>query len=429
MDQSIRGVAAVGSTRFGESRPMKQANILAATATAAFSAAAAAAAPAEFGRKAAGSADDLAPELAKAIAGVKKFAEDAKAAIGEHDDRLSNLEQKAARRGGSDQAPATPGRMFVAADEVKALIGNVRAGVRAGIQIKAVITSATVDADGSAGAFLTPARDDVAPLSKRRLTIRDLLPVVRVDSGGSIEFPKQTGRTNNAATVAEGGAKPSSELKYSLVTVPIRTIAHWVLASRQILDDAPQLQGAIDTELLYGLALVEENQILNGAGTGTDLNGVYTQATAFASPYGSVLASANKIDVIGAALLQNDLADEPATGIVLHPSDWTEMRTLKDTQGKYIMGPPGEAVEPRLFGRPVVATKAMAAGNFLVGNFMQATLYDRMNARVEVSTEDSDNFRKNLVTLLAEERIGLAVKVAAAFTKGGFAAAITDLTT
>jgi len=70
----------------------------------------------------------------------------------------------------------------------------------------------------------------------------------------------------------------------------------------------------------------------------------------------------------------------------------------------------------------------MTAGKFLVGNFQKATLYDRWQVRVEVSTEDSDNFRKNLVTVLAEEeRIGLAVKNAAAFTKSSYATAITDL--
>ena len=95
---------------------------------------------------------------------------------------------------------------------------------------------------------------------------------------------------------------------------------------------------------------------------------------------------------------------------------------LKNSDGEYVMGPPGADVEPRLFGSPAVVTQAMLAGTFLVGNFERATLYDRMAARVEVSTEDSDNFRKNLVTVLSEERIGLA----AAFVKGDFAAK-TDL--
>jgi hypothetical protein len=42
-----------------------------------------------------------------------------------------------------------------------------------------------------------------------------------------------------------------------------------------------------------------------------------------------------------------------------------------------------------------------------------------MAARVEADTEDSNNFR-NLVTVLAEERIGPAANAPMAFTKGAF---------
>jgi HK97 family phage major capsid protein len=105
------------------------------------------------------------------------------------------------------------------------------------------------------------------------------------------------------------------------------------------------------------------------------------------------------------------------------------MRLTKDSTGNYIFGNPQDAVQPRIFGLPVVESPGIAAGTFLVGNFRgSATLYDRMAARVEVSTEDATNFRQNLVTVLAEERVGLAVKRPAGFTKGTFAAAITDLT-
>jgi HK97 family phage major capsid protein len=70
----------------------------------------------------------------------------------------------------------------------------------------------------------------------------------------------------------------------------------------------------------------------------------------------------------------------------------------------------------------------MLAGNSLPANFETgATIYDRMKARIEISTRDSDNFRKNLVTVLAEERIGLGVKAPTAFVKGDFASALTDL--
>lgn len=342
--------------------------------------------------------------------------------------RLDEVEQKAARApGDAPSAPPTAGSQFVAASEVKSFLENPSAGRRIGLEMKATITSATTLADGSAGDLTTAYRDTTLLMPKRRMTVRGLLPVVQVTQG-SVEYPKQTGLTNNAATVAEGATKPQSELQYDLVQVPIRTIAHWMLASRQILDDAPQLQGLIDTELRYGLSYVEDAQLLNGAGTGTDLNGIYSQATAFAAG-SNIQTSPNRIDVILFSILQGALADLPPTGVVMHPSDWTLIRGLKNADGDYIMGPPGADVEPRLFGLPVVATPAMGAGTFLTGDFQgSATLYDRWQARVEVSTEDSDNFRKNLVTVLCEERIGLAVKRTNAFIKGTFAAAITDLT-
>lgn len=363
--------------------------------------------------------------VAQAAAETKSYFEDR---FGELGARLSELEQKGATInvfGGGGPSGPSAGQKFVDSDEFASLKSNLHAGRRVGIETKATITSLTTDADGSAGDLVVTARDATYVGPKRRLTVRDLLPVVQVSSG-SVEYAKQTGSTNSADTVAEATTKPQSELKYDLVTESIRTIAHWVIASRQILDDAPQLRGLIDTELLHGLALVEEDQLLNGGGTGTDLNGIYTQATAFAA--GSlVVDSPNEIDAIGAAILQNALAENPASGVIVHPSDWTAMRMLKDGDGKYILGDPAAEVAPRLFGLPVVATQALSAGNFLVGNFQAATLYDRWEARVEVSTEDSDNFRKNLVTVLAEERIGLAVKDTTAFTKGAYSTAITDL--
>jgi HK97 family phage major capsid protein len=93
----------------------------------------------------------------------------------------------------------------------------------------------------------------------------------------------------------------------------------------------------------------------------------------------------------------------------------------KNANGDYLIGNPQDMVQPRLFGLPVVPTLGMTAGNFLVGAFKRsATLYDRQAKRVEVSTEDATNFRQNLVTLLAEERVGLAVKQPTGFTKGTF---------
>ncbi|MGQ4273409.1 phage major capsid protein [Terrihabitans sp. B22-R8] len=308
----------------------------------------------------------------------------------------------------------TWGEQFAQSEHLKSFASDFSRPGRIRVEMKNTITSSM----GAGGDLATPHRDDMVNLPRRRMTVRDLLPTIKITSG-SVEYPKLVGRENNAAPVAEAALKPESGLSFELATLPVRTIAHWIPASRQILDDAPQLAGLIDSELLYGLELKEEAQLLNGDGTGQNLSGLVTNASAFVPPF--ALATATMIDTVGLAILQNALADLPADGIVMHSSDWMRIRLLKDADGNYILGPPGAQVEPRLFGLPVVATPAMAVDRFLVGNFEAAgTVYDRWEARVEVSTEHADFFTRNLVAILAEERLALAVKQAKALTYGAF---------
>jgi HK97 family phage major capsid protein len=343
--------------------------------------------------------------------------------------QVADLEQKAARGGGRPEQPKSAGYKFIEDEDVKAFLANPSAGKRVGVDVKAIVSSLTTAADGSAGDLIVPQRGPMVDPVNRRLTVRDLLTPGRTSSN-AIQYPKETGFTNAAATVSEstGPTKPQSDIQFDLVTTSVTTIAHWILATRQILDDVPMLQSYIDGRLRYGLGYVEDNQLLNGAGTGTDLNGIYTQATASTANL-AVIASPTKLDVLRAAMLQASLANIPPTGIVLHPTDWFTIETTKDTAGAYIIGNPQDNADKRLWGLPVVETPAMTTGKFLVGAFKYgAQIFDREDARVEISTEDSDNFRKNLVTVLAEERLALAVYNTLAFVKGDFAAQITDLT-
>lgn len=330
--------------------------------------------------------------------------------------RLDEFEQKAARRGGGGQStgPETMGKQFIENPDLKGFADYRTRPSRFSMEVKATVTTAA----DSAGAFGVPHRDTVVNFPQRRLTVRNLLPTINV-TVGSVEYASQTVRTNNAAPVAEGATKPESALGWELKDLPMRVIAHWIPASRQVLDDLPQLRGLIDTELMYGLKLIEEGQLLNGSGSGQNLTGLVTNATAFSAPI--TISSPNSIDLIGLAILQNALALYPADGIIVNSADWMFMRLLKDTQGRYIMGDPQTVVQPVLFGLPVVDTPAMTVDKFLVGNFQSAaTLYDRWNARIEVSTEHADFFVKNMVAILCEERLGLAIKNPLALTYGDF---------
>lgn len=360
--------------------------------------------------------------LGKVTEDTKKAADEALAKHGELSTRLTEIEQKMARRGEKQERVKTVGERVTEGKEAE-ISALAKGRGRVNMQVKAIISALTTDADGSAGDLIVPQRVGMVMPLERRMTVRDLLTPGRTNSN-AIQYPYESGFTNSAATVTEtaGTAKAQSELKFEIATTSVTTIAHWILATKQILDDVPMLQSYINGRLLYGLMYVEENQLLNGGGTGTDLNGIYTQATAFSAPITPTAAgNLTKVDILRLAMLQASLAELPATGIVMHPSDWADIELTKTDDGAYLFANPQNVAQPRLWGLPVVATQAMTIDKFLVGAFrMGAQIFDREDANVEISTEDSDNFRKNLVTIRAEERLGLAVYRTTAFTKGDF---------
>jgi HK97 family phage major capsid protein len=304
----------------------------------------------QFGRKEAGNEPappappreekQIAADLEKALGEVKKFAEDAntKLAAGEALSKeakagadavlvklaelraeFTEMAQKQSRRGGGDEPERerrSIGQQVGGSEELKSF---QKAGGRGTVTIG---VKAVTSAGGSAGGLITVDRQtETIEMPRRRLMVRDLLMPGRTVSN-SIEYPKQSTRTNNAAPVAEGAEKPESNYGWTVATANVRTIAHWVPVSRQAIDDVPQLESLIDGELRYGLDLVEEAQLLTGAGTGQNLHGLIPQATAYNAALLTLPDTPTMIDILRIALLQAELAEYPANGIVLNPIDW-----------------------------------------------------------------------------------------------------------
>ena len=120
-------------------------------------------------------------------------------------------------------------------------------------------------------------------------------------------------------------------------------------------------------------------------------------------------------------MLQASLALFPANGIVIHPTEWARIELTKTSDGAYLFANPQGVAGPTLWGLPVVATQAMSGDDFLVGAFnMAATIWDRMDTEVLISSEDRDNFVKNMLTVRAEKRLGLAVYRPEALIYGDF---------
>lgn len=322
--------------------------------------------------------------------------------------------------GGNPASVKSMGEVVAESDSVK----NFQSGMQGSISVKIGSIHAAVDStSSSAGDLIVPQRvPGIVVAPQQRLFVRDLLSWGRAASN-MIEYVRETGFTNNAAPVSENPSivKPESDLEFELDNAPIATIAHWIRASKQVLQDAGMLASYINGRLMYGLKIKEELQLLKGSGVGLNINGLYTQATAYANP-GVTVQAETAIDRIRIAMLQVNLAEYEADGIVLNPIDWAAIELTKTTDNAYLFATPRGLAVPGLWGRPVVATQSMTAADFLVGAFaMGAQGWDREDANVTISNQDRDNFVKNMVTILCEERVGLTVFRPEAFVKGDFA--------
>lgn len=289
----------------------------------------------------------------------------------------------------------------------------------------------------TSNAFGTQKDDGLILPAYRTQRVRDLFPTEQT-TASSIEYVRRTGYTNNARVVAERtaadgtaatggptdvfGLKPPSNLTFTSETAPIRVIAHTIDVSKTVLDDEPRLQGVINGEMLYGLRLAEDAELLFGDGTGAHVLGImntngiqaYDGATGPTSDY--------KSDQVRRSLTLVMLAYYESTGVVMHPFDWEDTELEKDSQGRYVVTTNVTVgAEQRLWRNPVITTPAMTQGQWLAGAFgLGAKLYDREQANIAISTETRDLFERNAICIRAEERVGLEVSRPEAFVKGTF---------
>jgi len=327
------------------------------------------------------------------------------------------------------------GEAFLASAEFKSLLqsgsANMPAPYKSGgdYSVKDLYSALPT---GTPGSFGTIQRDALVVPPMRTKRVRDLFPS-RTTTAAIIEYFRMTGFTNNAAPVAERsgsafGAKPQSSFTFVGEQAPVRTLAHWEAAHRNVLADEPQLRSIIDNELMYGLRLQEDAQILNGSGTGENLTGILQttgiQTYNWSSGYYSAVAGMTdtKADAIRRAATLSFLAYYEPSGVVLHPNDWEDIELSKDGTGAYVVAiSVAMGGEQKLWRIPVVDTPAIAEGTALIGAFgTGAQIYDRESPSIRISEQHADFFVRNAIVILAEQRLALAVKRPESFVKVTF---------
>lgn len=349
--------------------------------------------------------------------------------------RLTEVEKKAARPsfGGAEERK-TLGQLYVES-EAYTHAKSIGRGNNVPVEIERKdITSAS----GSAGALTDQFRNpEIYKNPDRMMFIRQLVNATPV-TDSAVEIMRENVFTNNATPQYDANGTPVNELvskaksdvTFSLETVPVRTIAHHMVASRQVLADAARLRNYIDGRLMYGLNLEFDSQMLYGDGLTENFKGLFTDTGV--SDVGEIATGTSADDLPGAmidhirgAITQCQLNEYyNVNGLIMNPQDWETIETAKGSDGHYIWVTVPSGGESRLWRVPVIVTNAVQSGDFLLGDWtMGATLYQRETMAVRVADQHADLFIKNGVVLLGEERAAFAIELPKAFAKGEFTVA------
>lgn len=295
--------------------------------------------------------------------------------------------------------------------------------------LKALITGAS---ETSAGALVVPEQYGFVDVPTRPLTIKDLITVGTTDSD-AVDYVRQGARTNNAAPVAEatsaarigagagevtaaaGGLKPESGFVLEKDTAAVKTIAHWIPATKRSLSDASQIVTLIDNFLRTGLEEELEDQIVAGNGAGENFRGILETPGTTVQPFaGDLLTTTRqaktKVRVVGRAI---------PTAYVFNPEDNEKIDLLRESgaTGAFLFGGPATTGTQTLWGVPRIESEAIPVGTGVVADWRQAVCWDRQQATVQVSDSHADFFVRNLVAFLAELRAAFAILRPPAFVE------------
>src|SRR4029453_5297359 len=331
--------------------------------------------------------------------------------------RLDTIEEKLNRAPAVPAAPKSVGQMVI---EDAGLLAGIKSGGRFSVTValKGPLANLIHAKDITTISQSWPQMIEyIASTGRPPFGVRQLVPQGRTSSG-SVEYIEETSFTNLAAPVAEGAAKPKSDKVFTPRTSVVRTIAHYFKMSKQTFDDLPFLASQVEANGIWGVQTVEDNQLLNGSGAAPNLQGFNTVALAAAAP--TPATGATLVDAIGTAIFQLAAQGYIADGAGVNPADLGPVAMLKNTQGNYLFTNPLEyAAGQRLWGARLVASANQAAGTFVTGAFQgHAQILDREDVHVQVANQNEDDFIKNMVTILVEERLPPRIFPPKAFLKG-----------
>lgn len=246
---------------------------------------------------------------------------------------------------------------------------------------------------------------------RRRALLQNVIRRRRF-AGAYVSWADYANNEGGAGTQTEGGAKTQADFELVESTMKMQTLNSYITVSRQALADVPYIVDSINTELMDLVNLRVEDQVLTGGGTGTNLKGIQTYATAWtATGYLVDLVVAPTIyDVVVNGIAQVAAANHYPTHVIMNPIDVAKMLSTSRASDGVYLNPSFVAQGSSLIGRigyiqgvEILSTNACTANKLYVIDAAKCNFAVREEMNIQMGL-NSDNFTKNLVTILAEMR-------------------------
>ena len=307
-------------------------------------------------------------------------------------------------------------------------VGNASLELKADVLISSDFAGASSSRDATGV-------ERVEGIKRDPSNVTNMMGIIPVGSTSSnvIRYVKESAYTDNAANVAEGSAPTDSEFQLTAEDAVVQKTSAVMTISQEMLDDTPALSSYLSQRLPAKINTVIDDQLIGGSGSSPNLLGLMNGGTTFAAGgFANAIESAQELDVLYVAMNQLALSNYAANGIVLNPTDFHKIALLKDTTNEYLRGNSLVSADGffRINGVPVYMNNQMAAGNFVVADFSQASqVWQSEVLRVDFGYENNDNFDKYLVSVRGIARIAHSIYLPKGIVKGAFSTAKTALET
>lgn len=361
------------------------------------------------------------------LKGLEEKSQDIEKAIAKFEGRLEAMSEKA-------QEPKVE-KLGLAESMFKTYKDNLEAikdAVEKGGKLNLSTKDTTITADYSGTYALTDFDTEVDRFVRKRYGILENSNT-GATTGKFVTYVQQTADSKVGWT-EEAGEKIEGEPQWEEISEEVKKIASYVKVSKEMLEDLSFIRAEINNDLMLSVRQGIEQALITG--TPGSINGLLDVGMGLpvfgAGSFALSIPNANITDLLRVVMAQIEQANFTPTHVIMNPEDIAKLQLTKGTDNTYTYPmylPTQDGMgEMRVAGMRIISSTYIAQDKYVVGDLSKLNVRFRNDIAMSVGL-DSNDFTRNMVTILAEARLVSYVKAnqKSAFVVGTISTDITAI--